>query len=199
MRHGLADWGYRVSTGPLVWNRHKPQFSGRAEAGCVPVIWAEAIKPDGTFSWRAERRNHSPFFRLQEGDEWLTVRQSCVLLQRTTAKEQPRRLIAAILPEALLRQHGAVVVENHLNMIRPSTPMPRVAPEVLAAFLNSAAADAAFRCVSGSVAVSAYELEALPLPAPGDLLLLAEAVANGAERLAVEAICADLYGIAAFS
>lgn len=26
MPHRLADWGYTVSTGPLVWNRHKPQL-----------------------------------------------------------------------------------------------------------------------------------------------------------------------------
>ena len=26
MPHRLADWGYRVSTGPLVWNRFKPQL-----------------------------------------------------------------------------------------------------------------------------------------------------------------------------
>ena len=36
----------------------------------------------------------------------------------------------------------------------------------IAALLVSAVLDEAFRCISGSVAVSAAELEALPLPAP---------------------------------
>ena len=26
MKFRLASYGYGVSTGPLVWNRHKPQF-----------------------------------------------------------------------------------------------------------------------------------------------------------------------------
>lgn len=193
MRHRLADWGYRVSTGPLVWNRHKPQLAASAGPRCAPLIWAEAVSPDGTFEWRAERRNHAPYFRLEDGDEWLVAREACVLLQRTTAKEQHRRLVAAVLPETFVAQHGAVVVENHLNMLRRREATPRVPPDVLAAFLNSAAADMAFRCVGGSVAVSAYELEALPLPAPADLAALAEAVRNRSDRTIIETTCAELY------
>jgi len=117
-----------------------------------------------------------------------------VLLQRTTAKEQTRRLIAACLPESFLARHGgAVVVENHLNMLRPIVDKPPVGADVLAAFLNSAAADRAFRCVSGSVAVSAYELEALPLPAPEEMAGLASLLARGAARTCIEAECARLY------
>jgi adenine-specific DNA-methyltransferase len=87
-----------------------------------------------------------------------------VLLQRTTAKEQARRLIAAEMSSAFLAKHGAVTVENHLNMLVPTTSKPLVSPNLLSLFLNSVAADRAFRCISGSVAVSAYELESLPLP-----------------------------------
>jgi adenine-specific DNA-methyltransferase len=116
-----------------------------------------------------------------------------VLVQRTTAKEQTRRLIAAALPADLVFRHGAVVIENHLNMVRPITKKPPVSTEVLAAFLNSEAADQAFRCVSGSVAVSAYELEALPLPAPEAMESLAHLVHTGASRDRIERACAQLY------
>jgi len=50
---------------------------------------------------------------------------------------------------------------------------PKVLTAVLAALLNSAVVDQVFRCISGSVAVSAFELEALPLPVPSALTLLA--------------------------
>ena len=116
-----------------------------------------------------------------------------MLLQRTTAKEQTRRLIAAALPAPFLDAHRAVVIENHLNMLRPIVEEPAVSPEVLAAFLNSAAADRAFRCVSGSVAVSAYELEALPLPSPDDMDELRRLVRCFAPRHEIEAACARLY------
>ena len=159
MTHRLADWGYTVSTGPLVWNRHKGQLAEECGRNRYPLIWAEAVTSAGGFIWRAEKRNHLPWFEVRAGDDWLVTRSLCVLLQRTTAKEQHRRLIAAALPADFLDRHGAVVIENHLNMLRPIQERPPVAPDLLAAFLNSAAADRAFRCVSGSVAVSAFELE----------------------------------------
>jgi adenine-specific DNA-methyltransferase len=193
MRHRLADWGYSVSTGPLVWNRHKDQLVARPGGRRFPLIWAEAVASDGRFVWRADKKNHALYFEARRGDDWLITNGLCVLVQRTTAKEQTRRLIAAALPANFVFRHGAVVIENHLNMVRPVNKQPRISAEVLAAFLNSAAADQAFRCVSGSVAVSAYELEALPLPAPDDMEPLARLVRAGAPRDRIERACARLY------
>ena len=59
--------------------------------------------------------------------------------------------------------------------------------------MNSGAADRAFRCINGSVAVSAYELEALPLPPPDDLQTLARLVRSKAGHDRIEAECARLY------
>lgn len=193
MRHRLVDWGYSVSTGPLVWNRHKNQLVDGPGRNRHPLIWAEAVTSDGRFVHRADKRNHAPYFEIRRGDDWLVVDYQCVLLQRTTAKEQARRLIAAALPEVFLAKHHAVVVENHLNMLRPASANPGVTVDVLAAFLNTAAADRAFRCVSGSVAVSAYELEALPLPAPEALDGLRRLVRAQPSRQLIEAECARLY------
>jgi len=194
MTHRLVDWGYSVSTGPLVWNRFKTQLAFRADPGCWPLIWAEAVTSDGKFIFRAEKKNHAPYFKMRQGDEWLVVKTPCVLVQRTTAKEQARRLIAACLPADFIAAHGgAVVVENHLNMVKPVDKNPLVSPAVLAAFLNTASADRVFRCVSGSVAVSAYEMEALPLPAPEALGELKRLVEGGGSKADVEAECARLY------
>ena len=194
MPHRLADWGYTVSTGPLVWNRYKSQLTKRPARNRYPIVWAEAVTPDGRFVWRAEKRDHVPYCEIRPGDEWMTVRNACVLLQRTTSKEQQRRLIAAPLPAEFIARHGAVVVENHLNMIRPAVMNPPVSHDVLAAFLNSAAADRAFRCVSGSVAVSAYELESLPLPSPAELSFLIHLVSSSSSSDEIEVECERLYG-----
>jgi adenine-specific DNA-methyltransferase len=194
MRHRLADWGYTVSTGPLVWNRYKDQLATRPGGKRFPLIWAEAVTPDGRFVWRADKKNHTLYFEVRRGDDWLITNRQCVLVQRTTAKEQSRRLVAAALPANFVFRHGAVVIENHLNMVRPVIQRPSISAEVLAAFFNSAAADQAFRCVSGSVAVSAYELEALPLPAPDDVEPLARLVRDHAPRERLESACARLYG-----
>jgi adenine-specific DNA-methyltransferase len=190
MPHRLKDYGYEVSTGPLVWNRHKPQLSENAAKSALPLIWAEAVVSDGHFQFRANKKNHAPYFNIREGDDWLVTRKPCVLLQRTTAKEQSRRLIAAELPGAFIRKHGAVVIENHLNMIHPIAQTPAVSARVLAAMLNSAIVDRAFRCISGSVAVSAYELENLPLPPPTDLKRL---IGRATSTPAIESACLRLY------
>lgn len=189
----LADWGYTVSTGPLVWNRFKEQLCGQPTGKRVyPLLWAEAITADGQFVFRAQKKNHAPYFRLEEGDDWLLVQDPCVLIQRTTAKEQARRLIAAELPASFIERHGGTVVENHLNMVR-ATNKPKVEPGVVAALLNSEVLDQVFRCMNGSVAVSAFELEALPLPKVASLRKLKRLVDHGADRAAIDAECQRLY------
>jgi adenine-specific DNA-methyltransferase len=191
----LADWGYGVSTGPLVWNRFKERLRQKPEKGAVPLLWAEAVTPDGSFEFRAARRNHAPYFATVEGDDALLVRQPCVLLQRTTSKEQPRRLVAAELPREFLEAHGgAVTIENHVNMVVPIVPDPSVDTKVLAAFLNSKAADRAFRCISGTVAVSAYELESMPVPAPWAMEELSLILSRTHTRAEVEDYISRLYG-----
>jgi adenine-specific DNA-methyltransferase len=195
MRTRLGDWGYAVSTGPLVWNRFKSQLRNEQNGASVhPLIWAEAVTADGRFIFRAQKKNHAPYFKLNRGDDWLVVHEACVLLQRTTAKEQPRRLIAAELPSQFVKKHGGVVVENHLNMVRPN-PLAKVSTGVVSAILNSQVVDQVFRCLSGSVAVSAFELEALPLPSPDLLGSLAELVACKANSKAIDSECARLYGL----
>jgi adenine-specific DNA-methyltransferase len=195
MKHRLSDYGYEVSTGPLVWNRHKKQLAARPAKGTLPLIWAECVTSDGTFVFRAEKKNHEPYFKPEDGDDWLISRKPCVLLQRTTAKEQNRRLIAAELPKSFLSKHGAAVIENHLNMIRPMNSRPAVTPKVLTAFLNTEVVDNAFRCLSGSVAVSAYELEALPLPPPEALAPIAELLKSGAGHRAIEDACSRMFAV----
>jgi adenine-specific DNA-methyltransferase len=195
MPHRLCDWGYEVSTGPLVWNRHKDQLRAQQGSNCLPLIWAEAIRPEGHFLLQTTKSNHRPYFKLRAADDWLVIKESCVLVQRTTATEQPRRLIAAVLPATLIRKHDGAVVENHINMIRPTRRSALVSASALAAFLNSASADRVFRCLSGSVAVSAFELEALPLPHAADLKELDAAVRRRAPRDALDGICARLYGL----
>ena len=189
----LADYGYTVSTGPLVWNRHKPSLRDRPGRGRYPLVWAESVRAGGEFEFRAEKRNHKPWFEPKANERWVVTDVPCVLLQRTTAKEQCRRLIAAELPAAFIEEHGAVVVENHLNMIKPLNGAPRVAPAALVVLLNSGAVDQVFRCINGSVAVSAYELEALPLPPPEEAKEIERLVEGRATRETLECAVERLY------
>ena len=189
----LADYGYTVSTGPLVWNRHKPSLRDEPGKGRFPLLWAESVRSNGVFEFRAQKRNHKPYFEPGKKEHWVVTNHPCVLLQRTTAKEQCRRLIAAVLPEQFIMKHGAVVVENHLNMIKPLNGAPKVSAAALAALLNSDVVDQVFRCINGSVAVSAYELQALPLPSPVDVKGIEKLIETRACRETVEQAVERLY------
>jgi adenine-specific DNA-methyltransferase len=154
------------------------------------------VTSDGRFIWRAERRNHEPWFAPKlPKDAWLVIDHGCVLLQRTTAKEQSRRLIAAELPESFVARHGGVIVENHLNMIRAGSAAPSTPFSVIAAVLNSRAVDAAFRCINGSVAVSAFELEELPIPSPATMGKIKTLISGGASPADIERTIAEAYGL----
>lgn len=190
----LTDYGLGVSTGPLVWNRHKGQLVAKRTRGCYPLIWAESVLPGGEFSFRAERRNHQPYFRVLPGQNHLLLNESVVLVQRTTAKEQQRRLVAALLPATFVTENGGVVVENHVNMVRQLRARGRVPLEAVAALLNSDVVDSVFRCTSGSVAVSAYELESLPVPSPDVMHQLHSLLKSGAGPAAAEAFLRRAYG-----
>jgi adenine-specific DNA-methyltransferase len=195
MPHRLSDYGFSVNTGQLVWNRHKTQLRSDRGKECYPLIWAESVTAEGEFNFSAVRRNHQPYLHVYSSQGYLVTRESCVLVQRTTAKEQKRRLIAALLPVGFIGKYGGVVVENHLNIIRSSKKNPDISLDVMATILNSKTLDIAFRCISGTVAVSAFELNTLPMPSAEQMKTLESLLRRGAARDTIERTVARIYGI----
>jgi adenine-specific DNA-methyltransferase len=132
-------------------------------------MWAADI--DGGLVHRDPVRDNARFLTLSGTDEQVMVLdQPAVLIQRTTAPEQNRRLVAAHLSAGVLKEWGGrVVVENHVNVARPLAASPILSPGSLNRLFATETIDRVLRCLSGSVAVSAYELEALPL-SPGEIL-----------------------------
>lgn len=193
MKDTLNTYGYKVSTGQLVWNRHKKQLSDKKSRSSFPIIWAEAVSKDGHFQLKSEKKNHKKWFSFEEDNNFLLTKKSCVLLQRTTSKEQEKRLITAVLPDELFKEYEAVLIENHLNMIIPISSDPLVNLKTLSTFLNSKVVNDAFRTISGSVAVSAYELESLPLPEPSKLKRLQILINKNASSDLIEKECTKIY------
>jgi adenine-specific DNA-methyltransferase len=193
MNNTLLTWGYRISTGPLVWNRYKEQLNNAKSDISFPVIWAESITSDGCFFWKSEKKNHSSYFHAQKQDQWLITNKPCILLQRTTAKEQHKRLIASCLPMEFISKYDGVIIENHLNMIIPNFEDVQVPANVLSVFINSKVVNDAFRALSGSVAISAYELKHLPLPEPYKMKSLEILLKKNPTQEEIEDECLNLY------
>lgn len=161
----LSSAGWRVSTGPLVWNRRRADLHAEPGTARLPVLWAADI--DGGHLHRDRARGLMRY--LQTGTDAdravMTLSEPAVVVQRTTAPEQTRRIVAVELTvDDLTEWGGALVVENHVNVIRPTTPTPALSRSTLARVLATPTMDRLMRCLAGSVAVSAYELESLPLP-----------------------------------
>jgi adenine-specific DNA-methyltransferase len=165
----LGHYGWKTTTGPLVWNRHKQQISDSPRTGCIPILWAAdidhgVVRPDPA-------RDGQRWILLRTRDDFMRLNEPAILVQRTTAPEQPRRLVVASLdPTTLAEWGGSVVVENHVNVLRCSDAHSPLTTELLELMLKTPTFDRLYRCLTGTVAVSAYELDAIPLPAAETLL-----------------------------
>jgi adenine-specific DNA-methyltransferase len=200
----------RIGRFPLPEQQTSPWLLPRERAQ-VPLLRSITRVPWRLADYGVEV-SHQPYLKLEPHQSHLLVTRGAVLVQRTTAKEQNRRLIAAVMPERFVAAHGGVVVENHLNMIRPlrtgkgggaqlpldvdpsSRGAPRVSLRAIAALLNSDAVDQLFRCISGSVAVSAYELESLPVISEEAMYQLDMLIERGASREELEQFILQSYG-----
>ena len=163
----LASIGWRVSTGPLVWNRRRVDLHPRPGSTRVPVLWACDL--DGGQLHRDPARAALRYLHIRDQADRtvMTLTGPAILVQRTTAPEQRRRVVVIDFTQAdLAKWGGAVVVENHVNVLRPrdTTTTPLLSHRTLAAVLATRTIDQLARCLSGSVALSAYELASLPLP-----------------------------------
>lgn len=163
----LSGAGWRASTGPLVWNRRRADLHPRAAADRCYVIWGADCEGGALHRDRARNTMRYLAVRGHSDEKVMVLDEPAVLVQRTTAPEQRRRLVAAVLDQNFLDQvpgRGGVVVENHVNVLRPTT-CPALSQDLLGRLLATTTMDQLIRCISGSVALSAYELESLPLPA----------------------------------
>ncbi len=166
-----ARYGLNISTGPVVAFRAARYLTGvesveRGEA--VPLLWMHNVAPLGV-NWPGHRGKPQGILLRARETGLLLPRSNYVLLRRFSAKEDPRRLIAApFLSEPYPFQW--VGLENHLNYIYRKVGRLEAEEALgLAALLSSPLIDRYFRILSGHTQVNATELRALPLP-PWDVI-----------------------------
>ena len=173
----LSDYGYKIRIGAYVWNRDKrPKYETlrdvrKAKATtAVPLIWSRDISPEGhlTFDPDLKADGHH-FVDLGDKEHAAVVRQPCVVMQRVTSNDQPRRLVAAPVTIALVVAYGGFVGENHIVILEPAIDLPQLQPTQLAQLMSAHTVDRIYRCISGATNVSVFELSQLPLPDPAKL------------------------------
>ncbi|MGU5760660.1 HsdM family class I SAM-dependent methyltransferase [Aeromonas hydrophila] len=172
---GLVDYGYVPRIGAFVWNRdtRTTYTSAKAAAAAhddviVPLLWSSDISPNGVLRFNGTPKNNKEccFVNMGEKDHRSIISRPSVLLQRVTSNEQPRRLVAAVVPTKFIDVYGGFVGENHTVILEQIAPEPALTPTQLVQLLGTPTVDRYFRCISGATNVSIFELSQLRLPDP---------------------------------
>jgi adenine-specific DNA-methyltransferase len=167
----LADYGYLAKTGYFVWNREKHRYrtGQRPRANEVPLFWAHNVRANERCVPQDGDDGAIGFAKIPQSSSAI-VRSDAVILQRTSNRRQKRRLLAAMVRRADMIGGRGFVTENHTIIIVPDPAKRQELPlRMVCRLLNTAAVDARFRRISGSVSVSTKARRGLPLPAAADV------------------------------
>jgi len=175
----LKDYGYEARIGAFVWNRDKRETYSTVrdalkDSDIFPLIWSSDIRQNGRFQFGRLHGDDdcARYVNMGRGDHSSVIRRPCVALQRVTSPDQSRRLVGAPVSRKLMLKFGGVVGENHVIFLVQKQAKPKLSPSQLAMVLRSEYVDRLFRCISGAVNVSVFELGQLPLPDPDVLASL---------------------------
>lgn len=177
-QHSLKNLDISVSTGRVVDFRATEYLRPDPEEGTVPLIYPTHFK-DGFVDWPLPgNKKPNAIVHAKGTDSLMLPSGHYVLVKRFTAKEERRRLVAALCdPRRLPDLH--VGFENHLNVYhRDNRGLPPDLAKGLAVYLNSTLVDSYFRQFSGHTQVNATDLRRLNYPSPEVLQALGEHVGD---------------------
>ncbi len=147
------------------------------QGNAVPLLWLQHIRRMN-IDWPLEHFD-KPQGLIQPANPKLLVKNTTqIILRRFSAKEEPRRITAAVLSEGAFGTE-LIALENHLNYLyRPGGKIVNEEAIGIAAFLNSTLVDRYFRITNGNTQVNATELRKLPLPPLEQLIRIGQQVVN---------------------
>ncbi|WP_245912109.1 Eco57I restriction-modification methylase domain-containing protein [Brunnivagina elsteri] len=166
----LEELGLQVSTGPVVDFRLKSSLRNYLNEQSVPLLYPESIKIGKVLFPPNTPRKAIAIEQNQETAKWLVQPGWYVLTKRFSAKEEKRRVVAAVCTPL---DAPALGIENHLNYYHAKGK--GMNPELargLTGFLNSTFFDTYFRQFSGHTQVNATDLRRVKYPCKADLMLL---------------------------
>ena len=165
----LADLGVTVSTGRVVGFRAKHRLHFEARTGDAPLILARHSR-NGFISWPNNEGSKPNALAVDgHGCDELFPSGWYVLVNRFSAKEEKRRIVAALYDPSRINARK-VAFDNKLNVLhRGGCGLPEDLAKGIAVFLNSTIVDAYFRQFSGHTQVNAADLRSIRFPEILDL------------------------------
>jgi adenine-specific DNA-methyltransferase len=167
----LGDVNLTVSTGRVVDFRAPEFIRQNPGPNTVPLIYPTHFDR-GFVRWPKESKKPNAMEILPGIEELLVPSEPYVLVKRFSAKEERRRVVAAVYDPGRLTA-DQVGFENHLNYFhRDGHGLSEVLAKGLAVFLNSTLVDLYFRQFNGHTQVNATDLRNLRYPSEQQLMRL---------------------------
>jgi adenine-specific DNA-methyltransferase len=167
----LGDLDLTVSTGRVVDFRAVQFIRRNPGANTVPLIYPTHFDR-GFVRWPKQSRKPNAMEMLPGVEELLVPNEPYALVKRFSAKEERRRVVAAVYDPGRVSA-DRVGFENHLNYFhRNGRGLPEALAKGLAIFLNSTLVDLYFRQFNGHTQVNATDLRSLRYPSEEQLLRL---------------------------
>lgn len=172
----LSDLGLSVSTGRVVDFRARHLLRAKSDKSTVPLIYPCHFR-EGYVTWpNTQTKKPNALALGPRSDDLLVPSGYYVLVKRFSAKEEPRRVVAAIYDPRRI-SGNRVAFENHLNYYhRDGCGLSASLARGLAAFLNSSVVDLYFRQFSGHTQVNATDLRSLRYPSLQKLTALSKRI-----------------------
>jgi adenine-specific DNA-methyltransferase len=145
----LADLGYEVRTGSVVWNQARADLTTDSAQG-VRMIWSHDIAEDGRV--RFQDKPGKPGFVKNR----VPLLGPAIVVNRITGVGARARMRVATVPPGV-----AFVAENHVNVVLPQSGTGRDRIEAVAAALRAPRAIEAAQLLTGNTQISATELKQL--------------------------------------
>lgn len=177
----LSAVNISVSTGRVVEFRAREYLRPEPAEGTVPLLHPTHLRA-GSVDWPGRKVGRRPnaLVRAPETEALLLPNEPYVLIKRFTAKEERRRVVAAVLEPDVL-PGTAIAVENHINVFhRHCQGLPIDIAYGLSVYLNSRFVDRYVRLVNGHTQINATDLRNLRYPSLTQLAELGAAMRDDA-------------------
>jgi adenine-specific DNA-methyltransferase len=169
LRGSLGALKLSVSTGRVVDFRFRDRLRLQPDSDTVPLIYPVHFS-GGKVVWpKANTKKPNAITKDQITNSLLVPSGYYVLVKRFSSKEEPKRIVAALLNPERIGQ-TSLAFENHLNYFHHEGG--GLSPDIargLTTFLNTTAIDRYFRQFSGHTQVNASDLRRLPYPSQNTL------------------------------
>ena len=149
--HGLS-----FTTGKIQWDLYKSVLSNSPTPTATRLIWAENVQ---RYCYLDARKRADRIYINTRLEKYQPITHDTIIVQRVTAVEQPRRIIAHLFsPDSF---GYPIQAENHTSYLEEIADMHL---KFVLGILNSKFIDFIFRHLNSNTQVSAGELNALPFP-----------------------------------